>query len=365
MIEVRGGEGRLYNDFTGRVKPEDAGPPRGEERVFVLALDAAQYQLDANRMAESDGEDVYAGMNILLRRKPKENNFKAILECIRDLTNADVVVPEWLHDIFLGYGDPAAAQPANMPNQLRTVDFKDTFLDAQHLSESFRDARGGVLVDERGRDAASAFRVTFPEPPSDGDAAAGPLVVESYVPPDPGPYPENQPNLNRVRFTPVQVEAIRDGVQPGLTMVVGPPGTGKTDTATQILHCLYHNEPGQRTLLITHSNAALNDLFQKLMERDVPARGTSSASVRARRISTPTWIFLARDASTRCSRDASNCSRTSSAWPSVWAFPRMWRTRVRRPGTSGCCTCCRAGRSFRRRRRSPPTRISWRPSFRF
>ena len=32
------------------------------------------------------------------------------------------------------------------------------------------------------------------------------------------------------------------------------------------------DEPGQRTLLITHSNAALNDLFQKLMQRDVPAR---------------------------------------------------------------------------------------------
>jgi len=27
-----------------------------------------------------------------------------------------------------------------------------------------------------------------------------------------------------------QVEAVRSGVQPGLTMVVGPPGTGKTDT---------------------------------------------------------------------------------------------------------------------------------------
>eukprot|EP00967_Tisochrysis_lutea_P155132 scaffold309793_cov20-Tisochrysis_lutea.AAC.1 len=55
-------------------------------------------------------------------------------------------------------------------------------------------------------------------------------------------------------------------------MVVGPPGTGKTDTAVQIMHVLYHNCPGQRTLLITHSNQALNDLFQKIMERDVPAR---------------------------------------------------------------------------------------------
>ena len=36
-----------------------------------------------------------------------------------------------------------------------------------------------------------------------------------------------------MRFTPVQVEAIRSGVNPGLTMVVGPPGTGKTDTAVQ------------------------------------------------------------------------------------------------------------------------------------
>lgn len=51
-----------------------------------------------------------------------------------------------------------------------------------------------------------------------------------------------------------QVEAIKAGTQPGLTMVVGPPGTGKTDTAVQIMHVLYHNCPDQRTLLIAHSN---------------------------------------------------------------------------------------------------------------
>ena len=42
-----------------------------------------------------------------------------------------------------------------------------------------------------------------------------------------------RPRENSIRFTPVQVEAIRSGVNPGLTMVVGPPGTGKTDTAVQ------------------------------------------------------------------------------------------------------------------------------------
>ena len=40
----------------------------------------------------------------------KENNFKAVLEAIRDLMNEDCVLPPWLHDILLGYGDPGAAQ---------------------------------------------------------------------------------------------------------------------------------------------------------------------------------------------------------------------------------------------------------------
>lgn len=51
----------------------------------------------------------------------------------------------------------------------------------------------------------------------------------------------------------------------GLTMVVGPPGTGKTDVAVQIISNWYHNYPDQRILLITHSNQALNQLFEKIM----------------------------------------------------------------------------------------------------
>jgi hypothetical protein len=32
---------------------------------------------------EAAGPDVYAGLNLLVRRKPKENNFKAILDCMQ------------------------------------------------------------------------------------------------------------------------------------------------------------------------------------------------------------------------------------------------------------------------------------------
>lgn len=60
-----------------------------------------------------------------------------MLETIRDLTNAECVVPDWLHDVFLGYGDPGAAKYTNMPNRITHLDFRDTFLSYQHVLESF------------------------------------------------------------------------------------------------------------------------------------------------------------------------------------------------------------------------------------
>lgn len=54
--------------------------------------------------------------------------------------------------------------------------------------------------------------------------------------------------------------------------MVGPPGTGKTDVAVQIISNLYHNFPAQRTLIVTHSNQALNQLFEKIMALDIDER---------------------------------------------------------------------------------------------
>ena len=56
----------------------------------------------------------------------QENNFKVVLGSIWDLMNEDTVMPDWLHDIFLGYGDPAQAKYTNMPQDqiLQTIDFK-------------------------------------------------------------------------------------------------------------------------------------------------------------------------------------------------------------------------------------------------
>lgn len=291
VIEIRDEDGGLMNDFTGRIKRDEWKPPKGELRTVTVALDAAQYHMDVTDIAEKGAEDVYGTFNVLMRRKPKENNFKAILESIRDLMNETCIVPDWLHNIFLGYGNPSAAQWTNMPDLLETVDFKDTFLDADHLKDSFPNYQISFLNPDGSENLLPEppFRIKLPKTlksnaqalpgnksnlsaSNDASTIQERLVVETYIPPNPGPYPQDKPKLNAVRFTPTQTGAIISGVQPGLTMVVGPPGTGKTDTAVQILNVLYHNCPSQRTLIITHSNQALNDLFEKIMERDVPAR---------------------------------------------------------------------------------------------
>ncbi|KAG6500421.1 hypothetical protein ZIOFF_040266 [Zingiber officinale] len=297
ITEIHDEEGVLMNDFTGRIKRDEWKPPKGDLRTVTIALDTAQYHMDVTDIAEKGAEDVYGTFNILMRRKPKENNFKAILDSIRDLMNESCIVPDWLHNIFLGYGNPSSAQWHNMPDLLDVVDFKDTFLDANHLTDSFPDFQVCFVRPDGSEDLhpRPPFRIRLPKTmKSDSRALLGnentdnnnqndhemttngvekeKFFAEAYVPPDPGPYPQDQPKQNSVRFTPTQIGAIISGIQPGLTMVVGPPGTGKTDTAVQILNVLYHNCPSQRTLIITHSNQALNDLFEKIMERDVPAR---------------------------------------------------------------------------------------------
>lgn len=205
------------------------------------------------------------------------------METIRGLLEGagsiDRVVPPWLQTLILGQGDPLSASyksdtmkryamntvGINKPSDY--LDFGDTFLDQTHLQDSFQ---GAVIVkeDEELDDKTKRynFKIRFTEENiKDGKTIT---KIEAV----PLPHPEKALG-NPVRFTPVQVEAIRSGLSPGLTLVVGPPGTGKTDVAVQIIASLYHTYPTQRTIIITHSNAALNDIFSKVMARgDVDER---------------------------------------------------------------------------------------------
>ena len=287
---VRTAEVAQILDDRGRTQRDGAtsadGHGRGSSRRIHLKLDPVTYKEDAER-ASAGKPDLYESINVVVRRRGRENNFKPVLESIRGLALSEVPLAPWLHEVFLGYGDPAGATYKHLPNRVKRVDFRDTFLDWQHLIESLP----GKTV-EPGDEASGSFGPPYvlenaeaPQPSErptskkrrrDAEPAlvsdVETLRVSTYKPPSNGPYPVDAPRLNSVRFTPAQTEAIVSGTQPGLTVVVGPPGTGKTDVATQIISNIYHNFPEQRTLLIAHSNQALNQLFTKIVALDIDER---------------------------------------------------------------------------------------------
>jgi len=240
----------------------------GTKRTFTVELDSAQFAYDSKA---KNGTGIYQSLNLVVRRHGKENNFRAVLESIRGLMEGsgsiNRVIPSWLQPIILGYGDPKSAtysSSAIRSYALKTpgvakpnayLDFGDTFLDKNHVIESFP---GNQVVIENEDKAIKSlksdrhnYKVRF----------LGNEITASIC-----TFPSNIKG-NPVRFTPIQVEAIKSGLSLGLTLVVGPPGTGKSDVAVQIIANLYHSFPNQRTVIITHSNAALNDLFQKILAR--------------------------------------------------------------------------------------------------
>jgi intron-binding protein aquarius len=224
-MKVRGCEVYGMTDEEGvelndPLKPDTRKQGRkGDTRTIKIKLDSAQYHHDMKH-----GVDVYSSsvLNVLVRRHGKENNFKAVLETIRDLMNSASVgkaVPSWLHDLFLGYGDPAAAHYKSLQAQedqeeegeddeeeegdgmngggkVRTMDFRDTFLNVEHVKESFPDAQVEVVGDA----VTPPFKLSFMKKSSSSNGKEDNVVkevvrVEGYTAPNPGPYPQDQPKV--------------------------------------------------------------------------------------------------------------------------------------------------------------------------
>lgn len=124
-----------------------------------------------------------------------------------------------------------------MPNQQRTLNFNDTFLDLEHLKECFPDYQ--VVVSDDEKHIGRTFQLTFEDIKAKNDdyeeedddeemetehQLPKVIRVERSIASDTGPYVLEEPKKNSIRFTSTQIEAIRSGMQHGLTLVVGPPG---------------------------------------------------------------------------------------------------------------------------------------------
>ncbi|KAI1613547.1 P-loop containing nucleoside triphosphate hydrolase protein [Exophiala viscosa] len=276
VIQVLDDNGRALRDAQ-----TNGHGSRPRRRRLLLNLDAAAYYADKMKPGRG-GKDITASLNVIARRQGRENNFKPVLETIQKLVSSQTSLPAWLQEVYMGYGDPRSA--SSLQNRIESIDYLDTFLDWSHLTDSFPSQ---VVEPASGQSkhleppyVLQAASQTTDAPPTNPkkrrreqmEQDSSNVAVSTYKPRNTGPYPVDLPKKNTVRFTPKQVQAIVSGTQPGLTVVVGPPGTGKTDVATQTINLLYHNFPAERILLIAHSNQALNQLFQKIIALDIDPR---------------------------------------------------------------------------------------------
>ena len=268
VVAMEDEEGVRLNDLA---HPDTRLKRAGKLRKLTVRFDPRQYQLDMEEEARQPQRRRYETFNLLLRRDPAKNNFKAVLETTRALLNepaSRLPLPHWLWNVLLGRGNPAAAHYSALA-QSPTVDFGDTFKDAAHVRASFPQmtvrfqSKSGAAVET----LEPPYKLTFEEEEIVCSPSAGGRR-EEYEPFSLHPATRRA----GVRFTPTQVEAIRSGLQEGLTVIEGPPGTGKTDVAVQLIATLYRSHPEQRVLFVARSNHALNDLFEKIASRAVAKR---------------------------------------------------------------------------------------------
>lgn len=273
VVQMQDEKGRPIRDT------EKENVNRSRTRRLLLNLDSTAFSKDKAQLSAGK-PDVYNSINVVVRRPGRENNFRPVLETIQGLASSQMQLPAWLQDVYLGYGHPANASYPQIAERIKKLDFLDTFMDREHLQQSFPNTSlemedsitGPPFVLELGSQRLSESqnqRKRRREQMEDDRVMQMSVRVSSYRPKRTGPYPINIPRRNKVRFTPRQVEAIVSSTQPGLSLVVGPPGTGKTDVAVQTINLLYHNFPHERILLLAHSNQALNQLFQKLVALDI------------------------------------------------------------------------------------------------
>jgi intron-binding protein aquarius len=57
-----------------------------------------------------------------------------------DCTNLRCTINTILFLLSIGYGDPGSAHYRRMPNMLKSIDLRDTFIDEKHLLASFPNA---------------------------------------------------------------------------------------------------------------------------------------------------------------------------------------------------------------------------------
>ncbi|ODV59258.1 P-loop containing nucleoside triphosphate hydrolase protein [Ascoidea rubescens DSM 1968] len=262
------------NTLSEKIPNNDLSNYKLKLRRFYIDIDAKVYHEISNFGNDKQKFDsMLSNINLIVRRKKRENNFYQILSNMKLLVNqTELNLPSLLLGNFLGFDTQIHNNNDNW-----ILDMKNNFIDLNHLFECFPDYNLTINNKKYPKILKKRKRISN---------NVGEIIHETFTPPfllektnqikktisiylyDQKKLPNFSDNNHKplIKFTENQMKSIISGSLPGLTIILGPPGTGKTDVATQIISNVFNNFPHQKTLVITHSNHALNHLFTKLAQ---------------------------------------------------------------------------------------------------
>lgn len=265
-------------DFLGSVGPEYETTAKeraitGPKLRLSGLVDSYQYQLDSKGRAGSY-QDFLKGFNVVVRRRAEVNNFFPILLSLRDLIlNEGQILPSWIETLLLGRSGEGLEKESPGGDEIE-LDFVDTFVSESHIISSFPGLKIEFLRNESGDHTEregnkTCYKILFGSKEDNKTALAKPYKLHRNRLNSFSVYRGTAQSGDIVTFSEAQIKAIHSGLKPGLTLVSGPPGTGKTSVVVQLVTALYHSKAHERILIITRTNHTLNDLVERLLQRDV------------------------------------------------------------------------------------------------
>lgn len=278
ILYVRGGSLVSIHDERGVELTAEHPNGKGRVRQLVVALDGVQYKRDL----EQQTMEAYEQANLLIRSHDGRV-YEKVLEILQSrmaviedpveeeehalCVDQSRTLPAWLYDLFLGYEHPSLADYRAIAKQkgLSIIDFPlyHTLNNGVEAMDAFRTAEKNIVFqDVASKEVISAAQEAYPPFKYSENLFNGEITIYAHK-------QEASKVSTHLCYTPNQVKAIVNGMGEGLTLISGPPGTGKTTIATQLISNLYHSIPRtEKILILTQSNTALFDIHHTLLSLD-------------------------------------------------------------------------------------------------
>lgn len=224
-------------------------------KVEPLAKNEANLYLFVNE-EKDDTPELLANINAVIRGKKNVTHLGKLMGCS---LSSNIQLPDLAEDAFVkGKRDVVERAPSLILGDLflskeQLLELLDS--DSKEFKDSYRENKRRRIDQE-----PSFFEVVQSEQGYE---------IQSSVPPSFNPLLYENPKYKQIKYDPSQATAVYQGLNHGISMISGPPGSGKSQVLARICSGLLDNFPEEKTLVVVRSPSAVKSLYYKIQGKSL------------------------------------------------------------------------------------------------